>query len=268
MNEGFDQTTQDSSHGSSNSVESFPIVGIGASAGGLEALEQFFDHTPETSGMCFVVVQHLSPDFKSLMDELLRRRTRIPVVRVEDGVKLRPNVIYLMPPRTEMVLSGGCLYLTEKDPNHGFALPIDNFLRSLAHDAGNRSVGVILSGTGSDGSRGIRDIHDVGGLVVAQSEESSRFDGMPRSARETEAAYRSIDKARESVMLNQQMQKFEEIKLQKGDSDLLTVNLREAFTFDARLVEIEAQQRYFESQADFRAAMAADITESPMPLAP
>jgi len=83
-----------------------------------------------------------------------------------------------------------------------------------------------------------------------------------------EAAYRSIDKARESVMLNQQMQKFEEIKLQKGDSDLLTVNLREAFTFDARLVEIEAQQRYFESQADFRAAMAADITESPMPLAP
>ena len=185
MNEGFDQATQDSSYGSSISVESFPIVGIGASAGGLEALEQFFDHTPETSGMCFVVVQHLSPDFKSLMDELLRRRTRIPVVRVEDGVKLRPNVIYLMPPRTEMVLSGGCLYLTEKDPNHGLALPIDNFLRSLAHDAGNRSVGVILSGTGSDGSRGIRDIHDVGGLVVAQSEESSRFDGMPRSARET-----------------------------------------------------------------------------------
>jgi two-component system CheB/CheR fusion protein len=169
----------------SRAFEAFPIVGIGASAGGLEALEQFFEHTPEQSGMCFVVVQHLSPDFKSLMDELLRRRTRIPIVRVEDGVEVHPNHIYLMPPRKEMVLSGGRLYLAEKDPNHGLALPIDHFLRSLAHDAGVRSVGVILSGTGSDGSRGIRDIHDAGGLVVAQCEESSRFDGMPRSARET-----------------------------------------------------------------------------------
>ena len=165
--------------------EAFPVVGIGASAGGLEALEQFFEHTPEQSGMCFVIVQHLSPDFKSLMDELLRRRTRIPFVRVEDGIEVQPNHIYLMPPRKEMVLSGGRLYLAEKDPNHGLALPIDHFLRSLAHDAGIRSVGVILSGTGSDGSRGIRDIHDAGGLVVAQCEESSRFDGMPRSARET-----------------------------------------------------------------------------------
>ncbi len=175
----------ESKSGESSGSELFPIVGIGASAGGLEALEQFFDHTPELSGMSFVVVQHLSPDFKSLMVELLRRRTKIPIVRVEDGVKIEPNNIYLMPPRMEMVLSGGRLYLTEKDPNHGLALPIDHFLRSLAHDAGSRSVGVILSGTGSDGSRGIRDIHDAGGLVVAQCEESARFDGMPRSARET-----------------------------------------------------------------------------------
>lgn len=165
--------------------EPFYVVGIGASAGGLEALEQFFEHMPEDSRLCFVVVQHLSPDFKSMMDELLARRTRIPIVRVEDGIELRPNTIFLMPPRKEMIQSAGRLFLTDKDPSQGFALPIDRFLRSLAQDFGSRSIGVILSGTGSDGSRGIRDIHEAGGLIVAQSEESARFDGMPRSARET-----------------------------------------------------------------------------------
>lgn len=165
--------------------DQFHVVGIGASAGGLEALEQFFENTPADSPLCFVVVQHLSPDFKSMMDELLARRTRIPIVRVEDGTEIQPNHIYLMPPRKEMILSGGRLFLTDKDPAQGFALPIDRFLRSLAQDCGSRSVGVILSGTGSDGSRGVRDIHAAGGLVVAQSEESAKFDGMPRSARET-----------------------------------------------------------------------------------
>lgn len=167
------------------SSEPFYVVGIGASAGGLEALEQFFEHMPEDSRLCFVVVQHLSPDFKSMMDELLARRTRIPIVRIEDGVELRPNAIFLMPPRKEMIQSAGRLFLTDKDPSQGFALPIDRYLRSLAQDFGCRSIGVILSGTGSDGSRGIRDIHEAGGLIVAQSEESAKFDGMPRSARET-----------------------------------------------------------------------------------
>ena len=120
-----------------------------------------------------------------MMDELLARRTQIPIIRVEDGIEIRPNAIYLMPPRKEMILSAGKLILTDKDPNKGFALPIDRFLRSLAQDLGSRSIGVILSGTGSDGSRGIRDIHEAGGLVVAQSEESAKFDGMPRSARES-----------------------------------------------------------------------------------
>lgn len=185
MNEPDETVLKASSDSESPTFETFPVVGIGASAGGLEALEQFFDHTPEQSGMCFIIVQHLSPDFRSLMDELLGRRTRIPIIRVQDGVKIQPDRIYLMPPRTEMIVSGGHLFLKEKDPNQGLALPIDHFLRSLAHDAGTRSVAVILSGTGSDGSRGIRDVHDAGGLVVTQSEESARFDGMPRSARET-----------------------------------------------------------------------------------
>lgn len=169
----------------SSASDPFYVVGIGASAGGLEALEQFFEKMPEDSRLCFVVVQHLSPDFKSMMDELLARRTRIPIVHVEDGIEIRPNAIYLMPPRKEMILSAGRLFLTDKDPTQGFALPIDRFLRSLAQDSGIHSIGVILSGTGSDGSRGIRDIHEAGGLVVVQSEESAKFDGMPRSARET-----------------------------------------------------------------------------------
>lgn len=169
----------------SSGNEPFYVVGIGASAGGLEALEQFFEQVREDSRLCFVVVQHLSPDFKSMMDELLARRTRIPIIHVEDGIAIRPNAIYLMPPRKEMILSAGRLFLTDKDPSQGLALPIDRFLRSLAQDVGVRSIGVILSGTGSDGSRGIRDIHEAGGLVVVQSEESAKFDGMPRSARET-----------------------------------------------------------------------------------
>lgn len=165
----------------------FYVVGVGASAGGLEALESFFQHMPADAGMAFVVVQHLSPDFKSLMDELLSRRTEIAIHRVEDGMAVEPNAIYLIPPKKEMIISGGRLLLTDKDPATGLSLPIDTFFRSLAQDCVERAVGVILSGTGSDGSRGIRAIHDAGGLVIAQNEETAKFDGMPRSAVETGA---------------------------------------------------------------------------------
>jgi two-component system CheB/CheR fusion protein len=163
----------------------FYVVGVGASAGGLEALESFFQHMPPDAGMAFVVVQHLSPDFKSLMDELLSRRTEIAIHRVEDGMAVEPNAIYLIPPKKEMIISGGRLLLTDKDPATGLSLPIDTFFRSLAQDCGERAVGIVLSGTGSDGSRGIRAIHDAGGLVIAQSEDTAKFDGMPRSAVET-----------------------------------------------------------------------------------
>ena len=164
---------------------SFPIVGLGASAGGLEALEAFFEHVPEDCGQAFVVVQHLSPDFKSMMDQLLSRRTSLGVERVEDGMEVRPGTIYLIPPKKEMIISGGRLLLSDKDPSQTLSLPIDTFFRSLAQDAGERAIAVVLSGTGSDGSRGIRDIHEAGGLVIVQSIESSRFDGMPRSALDT-----------------------------------------------------------------------------------
>ncbi len=160
----------------------FPIVGIGASAGGLEALERLFQNMRRDSGMAFVVVQHLSPDFDSLMDQLLQRQTELSIKTVVDGTQVEPNTIYLMPAKTEMIISGGKLLLSEKDPHQGVSFPIDTFFRSLAQDAGSRSIGIVLSGTGSDGSRGIRDINHAGGLVVVQSEETAKFDGMPRSA--------------------------------------------------------------------------------------
>lgn len=161
------------------------VVGVGASAGGLEALEAFFDNMPVDSGMAFVVVQHLSPDFKSVMDELLARHTKIAIHRVTDGLRVEPNAIYLIPPKKELVISGGCLHLSDKTPNSGLALPIDIFFRSLAQDVGRCAIGVILSGTGSDGSRGIGDIKEAGGFVIVQDADTAKFDGMPKSAVET-----------------------------------------------------------------------------------
>lgn len=162
----------------------FHIVGVGASAGGLEALESFFREMPTDTGAAFVVVQHLSPDFKSHMQQLLARQTAIPALCVEDQMKVKPNCIYLIPPKKVMIISGGRLLLTDKDTN-SLAHPIDQFFRSLANDCGKFAIGVVLSGTGSDGSRGIRDIHESGGLVIAQSEDSAKFDGMPLNAQET-----------------------------------------------------------------------------------
>lgn len=164
------------------------VVGIGASAGGLEALEQFFDVMPPESGMAFVVIQHLSPDFKSLMDELLSHRTSMPVHRVLDGMQVQANAIYLIPPKKEMIIADGRLLLTDKEPGQALTLPIDRFFRSLAQDVGRDAIAIVLSGTGSDGSRGVREVHEAGGLVIVQSEESAKFDGMPKNAIETGVA--------------------------------------------------------------------------------
>lgn len=163
----------------------FHIVGVGASAGGLEALEEFFHALPSDSGMAFVVLQHLSPDFKSHMEELLKRQTSIPIHQVEDGVEVEPNAIYLLPAKKEMVIRGGRLLLSERSVDRAMIHPIDLFLTSLAADAGDCSVAVILSGTGSDGSRGLIDVHAAGGLVLAQDQATAKFDGMPMSATAT-----------------------------------------------------------------------------------
>ncbi len=161
------------------------IVGIGASAGGLESLERLFTNMPCDTDMAFVVIQHLSPDFKSLMDELLARYTQLPIHRAEDGMRVEANSVYLIPPKKEMMISDGRLLLKDKDPKQTLTMPIDHFFRTLAQDAGDRAVGIILSGTGSDGSRGIRDIHSAGGLVLCETKETAKFDGMPQAALET-----------------------------------------------------------------------------------
>jgi two-component system CheB/CheR fusion protein len=164
------------------------VVGIGASAGGLEALERFFERVPIDSGMAFVVVQHLSPDFRSLMDEILARRTALPVHQVENGVPVRPNNVYLIPAKKEMIISQGCLLLSDRGVEQELSTPIDVFFRSLAQDCGPRAIAVVLSGGGSDGSRGICDVRDAGGLVLVQDPDSAQFDGMPRSARDAGVA--------------------------------------------------------------------------------
>ncbi len=163
------------------------VVGVGASAGGLEALEALFRSLPSDTGMAFVVIQHLSPDFKSHMEELLAKHTTMPIYRVENGMPVEANCIYLIPAKMEMVISEGKLLLTAKSKERVLSHPIDQFFRSLASDFGRKSVGVILSGTGSDGSRGIRDISEAGGLTVTQDESSAKFDGMPMNAQSTGA---------------------------------------------------------------------------------
>ena len=160
------------------------IVGIGASAGGLEPLEEFFGAFPSDPSMALVVVQHLSPDYKSQMDEILRRKTDIPIQQVTDAIEIQAGNIYLIPPAKTMIVSQGKLLLTDKDSS-GVTFPIDTFFRSLAQESQRSAVAIILSGTGSDGSRGIVDVHDAGGLVIVQDENSAKFAGMPVSALQT-----------------------------------------------------------------------------------
>ena len=163
---------------------SFPIVGIGASAGGLGAFEAFFSGMPAKAdpGMAFVLVQHLAPDHKSLLTELIRRYTRMSVFEVQDGMVVQPNCAYIIPPGRDMAFLNGTLQLLEPAAPRGQRLPIDFFFRSLAQDQRERAIGIVLSGTGSDGTLGIRAIKGEGGMVMAQTPESTEFAGMPQSA--------------------------------------------------------------------------------------
>ncbi|MBF0328354.1 MAG: PAS domain-containing protein [Nitrospirae bacterium] len=160
----------------------FPIVGIGASAGGLEALEQFLSHVPKKSGAAFVIVQHLDPTHKGMMTELLQRCTTMKVTQVKDRMKIEPDCVYVIPPNRDMSILHGTLHLIEPVEPRGLRLPIDSFFRSLAEDMRHLSIGVILSGMGSDGTRGLAAIKEKAGLALVQEPSTARFDGMPRSA--------------------------------------------------------------------------------------
>jgi two-component system CheB/CheR fusion protein len=158
-----------------------PVVGIGASAGGLDALERLFNPLPPHTGAAYVVVQHLSSDHKSMMDALLSRHTAMPVSVATDGMPLQPDQVFLIPPGTTLTLEGSQLRLQPRNP-HALPLPIDVFFESLAQQRGQQALAVVLSGTGSDGTRGAAAVNAAGGLVLVQSPQSARFDGMPRSA--------------------------------------------------------------------------------------
>jgi two-component system CheB/CheR fusion protein len=162
----------------------FPIAGIGASAGGLAAFESFFAGMPVNTdpGVAFVLVQHLAPDHKSILSDLISRYTRLPVFDVVDGMIVKINCIYIIPPNRDMAILNGALQLFEPSAPRGQRLPIDFFFRSLALDQHERAIGIILSGTGSDGTQGIRAIKGEGGLVIVQDPTSTEFDGMPLSA--------------------------------------------------------------------------------------
>jgi two-component system CheB/CheR fusion protein len=157
-------------------------VGIGASAGGLEALETFFDHLPPAPGMAIVIIQHLSPKHKSIMGQILQRHTSLPVTEVADGLEVAPDTVYFNSPGREVAIFNGKLHLLEPRTDQVVRLPIDYFFRSLAEDLGERAICIVLSGTGSDGTLGVQAVKGAGGLTLAQEERQAQYPFMPRSA--------------------------------------------------------------------------------------
>jgi len=176
------ETSLEEADRSRGSSTEFPVVGIGASAGGFEAIRQLIGVFPPDTGMALVIIQHLDPTHESLADELLARLTPMPVRQATDGMLVEPNRIYLIPPNWYLSIRDGVLCLTEPTERRGLRMPIDHFFRSLADQQAERAIGIILSGTGSDGTLGIREIKAAGGLVVVQDPKTAQFDGMPQSA--------------------------------------------------------------------------------------
>ncbi|MEH2464157.1 chemotaxis protein CheB [Nostoc sp.] len=161
---------------------SFPIVGIAASAGGLEAFTQLLRHLLNDTGMAFVLIQHLDPNHKSLLSEILARVTQMPVREVESGMTVEPNQVYIIPPNTKMILSNGVLQLTARERIQGKYMPADAFFSSLAAEQGHKAIAVVLSGTDGDGSLGLKAIKAAGGVTFAQCEDTAKFDSMPNTA--------------------------------------------------------------------------------------
>ncbi len=160
----------------------FPVVGIAASAGGLEAFTELIRYLPNNTNMAFVLIQHLSPDHESLLSEILSRVTEMPVYQVQDRMMVSPNEIYVIPPNTQMTLVDGMLHLAPRQKSYGKYMPGDAFFESLAADRGNKAIAVVLSGADGDGSLGLKSIKVAGGVTFAQCEATARFDSMPNTA--------------------------------------------------------------------------------------
>ena len=170
----------------------FPIVGIGASAGGLDAFKALLAATPPDTGMAFVLIQHLDPLHASLMAELLSSHTAMPVTPAAEGARIEPDHVYLIPPGVSLAVAHGKLHLSEPAERHGARLAFDFFLRSLAEDCGERAICIVLSGTGTDGTEGLKEVKKRGGFVIVQDPAEAAFDGMPKSAIKTGQADRTL----------------------------------------------------------------------------
>lgn len=158
------------------------IVGIGASASGLEAFEAFFRACPVDTGLAFVLVPHLDPSHESLLTEILQRATAMPVVQALDQIAVEVDHVYIIPPNREMAILNGMLQLDELDRARALRMPIDGFMRSLADDQATRAIGILLSGTGTDGTLGLRAILASGGVSLVQAPATAKYDGMPQNA--------------------------------------------------------------------------------------
>jgi two-component system CheB/CheR fusion protein len=185
VDENRQQNQAQSSATAGEESASFPVVGIGASAGGLGAFQSFLSNTPSDSGLAFVLVQHLSPDRESNLVEIAERHTEMEVSETEDAVEILPNRVYIIPPGKDLDLMGGRLHLMEPTDDGSLRLPIDHFFRSLADDQKERSICVILSGSGSDGTVGLKAIKEEGGMAMIQDPDTADYQGMPTNALET-----------------------------------------------------------------------------------
>lgn len=168
--------------GPPESDTTFPIVGVGASAGGLEAFQDLLKELPTDIGMAFVLVQHLDPRHESMLTSLLGRVSRVPVHEVRDGMRVEPNQVYVIPPNRNLGLLHGTLQLLPREEGRGRYLPIDYFFSRLAEDWGSKAIGIVLSGTASDGTLGLKAIKAASGITFAQDEQSAQYGGMPASA--------------------------------------------------------------------------------------
>ncbi len=203
-------------------INKFPVIGIGASAGGLEPLEDFFDKIPVNSGFSYVVIQHLAPNHKSLMDELLARHTQIPISIISDGLEILPNHIYLNPPKKFVEIEEGRFTLSDK-MDRELSFPISSFFASLAEHSQTMAAAIILSGTGSDGSEGIKYIKEKGGFVLAQTPHTAKFDGMPKNAIHSN----SVDKVLPVIEMHNELARF--------FSGSLDINLNEEESLKSKL---------------------------------
>ncbi|AWB65058.1 chemotaxis protein CheR [Saccharobesus litoralis] len=235
-----------------NNQQPSHVVAIGASAGGLEALQALFRIMPNDLGVSFVVIQHLSPDFKSMMDELLGKNTTMPTHQVKEGEKLLANNIYLIPAGKVMRIVEGTIYLSDLPPDNRINLPINEFFRSLAESEQNRSIGIILSGTGSDGSRGVQALKEVGGLVICQEPEQTQFDGMTVNAINTG----SVDFVLPIEKMPEQIKFFINSPHRQRDAQDFSIHLSE----NAEILESILKQVRSETDLDFRVYKESTIS--------